>query len=209
MKIVFATANRGKLREASEILGERFMLLTPHDLGIDEDIPETGDTLKENSIQKATYLYERLGCDCFADDTGLEVDALGGAPGVHSARYAGMGHDFDANIRKLLFELRDVPYDQRTARFKNVVTLIVGGEMHFFEGCLEGHIALERGGTQGFGYDPVFVPDEFPDRTVAQLGEEVKNAISHRGKSLRAMASWLKENLPETDSADAPETTEA
>ena len=113
MKIIFATANRGKLREASEILGERFTLLTPHDLGIDEDIPETGDTLKENSIQKAMYLYERLGCDCFADDTGLEVDALGGAPGVHSARYAGEGHDFDANIRKLLYELRDVPYDQR------------------------------------------------------------------------------------------------
>lgn len=199
MKIIFATANRGKLREASEILGERFTLLTPYDLGIDEDIPETGDTLKENSIQKAMYLYERLGCDCFADDTGLEVDALGGAPGVHSARYAGEGHDFDANIRKLLYELRDVPYDQRTARFKNVVTLIIGGEMHFFEGCLEGHIALERGGTQGFGYDPVFVPDEFPDRTVAQLGEEVKNAISHRGKSLRAMAAWLKENLPDDE----------
>ena len=199
MKIIFATANRGKLREASEILGERFTLLTPHDLGIDEDIPETGDTLKENSIQKAMNLYERLGCDCFADDTGLEVDALGGAPGVHSARYAGEGHDFDANIRKLLYELRDVPYDQRSARFKNVVTLIIGGEMHFFEGCLEGHIALERGGTQGFGYDPVFVPDEFPDRTVAQLGEEVKNAISHRGKSLRAMAAWLKENLPDDE----------
>ena len=199
MKIIFATANRGKLREAGEILGERFTLLTPHDLGMDEDIPETGDTLKENSIQKAMYLYERLGCDCFADDTGLEVDALGGAPGVHSARYAGEGHDFDANICKLLFELRNVPYEERTARFKNVVTLIIGGEMHFFEGCLEGHIALERGGTQGFGYDPVFVPDEVPDRTVAQLGEEVKNAISHRGKSLRAMAAWLRDNLPEAE----------
>ena len=201
MKIIFATANRGKLREAAEILGESFELLTPHDLGIDEDITETGDTLKENSIQKALYLYERLGCDCFADDTGLEVDALGGAPGVHSARYAGQGHDFAANIRKLLHELEGVPYEQRTARFKNVVTLILDGEMHFFEGCLEGHIALERAGTQGFGYDPVFVPDDFPDRTVAELGEEVKNAISHRGKSLRAMAAWLNGHVQDTDVA--------
>ena len=201
MKIIFATANRGKLREAAEILGESFELLTPHDLGIDEDIPETGDTLKENSIQKAQYLYERIGCDCFADDTGLEVDALGGAPGVHSARYAGEGHDFAANIRKLLHELEGVPYEQRTARFKNVVTLILDGEMHFFEGCLEGHIALERAGTQGFGYDPVFVPDDFPDRTVAELGEEVKNTISHRGKSLRAMAAWLNGHMQGTDIA--------
>ena len=203
MKIIFATANRGKLREAGEILGERFTLLTPHDLGIDEDIPETGETLKENSIQKAMYLYERLGCDCFADDTGLEVDALGGAPGVHSARYAGEGHDFAANCRKLLHELEGVPYEQRTARFKNVVTLIIDGQMHFFEGCLEGHIALERAGTEGFGYDPVFVPDDFPDRTVAELGEAVKNQISHRGKSLRAMAAWLKENLPEAEEPKA------
>ena len=197
MKLIFATGNRGKLREAGEILGERFQLLTPHDLGIDEEIPETGDTLKDNSIQKAMYLYERLGCDCFADDTGLEVDALGGAPGVHSARYAGEGHDFDANIHKLLHELEGVPYEQRTARFKNVVTLIIGGEKHYFEGCLEGHIALSRAGTQGFGYDPVFIPDEFPDRTVAELDETVKNAISHRGKSLREMAAWLQDNLPE------------
>lgn len=191
MNIIFATANKGKLREAAEILGEGWNLLTPADMGILEDIPETGNTLKENSIQKADYLFERLGCDCFADDTGLEVDALGGAPGVHSARYAGPGHDFNANIEKLLRELEGVPYEKRTARFRNVVTLIIGGEKHFFEGCMEGHIALQRSGTAGFGYDPVFVPDDFPGSTVADLGEEVKNSISHRGKSLRAMAAWL------------------
>lgn len=194
MNIIFATANKGKLREAAVILGEGWTLLTSADMGILEDIPETGNTLKENSIQKADYLFERLGCDCFADDTGLEVDALGGAPGVHSARYAGPGHDFDANIEKLLRELDGVPYEKRTARFRNVVTLIIGGEKHFFEGCMEGHIALQRSGTAGFGYDPVFVPDDFPGATVADLGEEVKNSISHRGKSLRAMAAWLSAN---------------
>lgn len=194
MKIVFATGNRGKLREAAEILGEGFELVTPADMGITEEIPETGDTLKENSIQKAQYLYERMGCNCFADDTGLEVDALGGAPGVHSARYATDGHDFDANIVKLLAELAKVPDQPRTARFKSVVTLIIDGEMHFFEGTLEGKIAQERVGTQGFGYDPVFIADEAPDHTVAELGDEFKNRISHRGKALRAMAAWLREN---------------
>lgn len=194
MKIVFATGNRGKLREAAEILGEGFELVTPADMGITEEIPETGDTLKENSIQKAQYLYERVGCNCFADDTGLEVDALGGAPGVHSARYATDGHDFDANIVKLLAELAKVPDQPRTARFKSVVTLIIDGEMHFFEGTLEGKIAQERVGTQGFGYDPVFIADEAPGHTVAELGDEFKNRISHRGKALRAMAAWLREN---------------
>ena len=193
MKLIFATGNRGKLREAAEILGDGYTLLTPAEFGITEEIPETGDTLKDNSIQKARYLYERLHCDCFADDTGLEVDALGGAPGVHSARYAGEGHDFEANIRKLLHALEGVPYAARTARFKNVVTLILDGELYFFEGCLEGHIALERAGTQGFGYDPVFIADDYPDRTVAELDEAVKNEISHRGKSLRAMAAFLRQ----------------
>ena len=191
MKIIFATGNRGKLREAAEILGESYELYTPADAGITEDIPETGDTLKANSIQKAQYIFERLHCNCFADDTGLEVDALGGAPGIHSARYAGEGHDFAANVAKLLRELDGVPFEQRTARFRNVVTLIIDGQMHFFEGCLEGHIALQRSGTEGFGYDPVFIPDEYPGQTVAELGEAVKNRISHRGKSLRAMAAWL------------------
>lgn len=200
MKIIFATGNKGKLREAAEILGEGYELVTPADMGITEDIPETGDTLKENSIQKASYLYDRLHVNCFADDTGLMVDALGGAPGVHSARYATDGHDFDANIDKLLSELEKVGAntpEQRTARFMNVVTLIIDGEMHFFEGVVEGHIALSRNGSKGFGYDPVFIPDAFPGQTMAELGEEVKNSISHRGMSLRAMATWLKENVGE------------
>lgn len=191
MKIVFATGNMGKLREAAEILGPGFELVTPAQLGITEEIPETGSTLKENSIQKAQYLYERCATNCFADDTGLEVDALGGAPGVYSARYAGEGHDFNANMDKLLHELEGVPYEKRTARFKSVVTLILDGEMHFFEGCLEGHIGFEKAGVHGFGYDPVFIPEGFGGLTTAELGEDVKNEISHRGKSLREMATWL------------------
>ena len=194
MKIVFATGNAGKLREASEILGPGYELTTPAALGITEDIPETGNTLKENSIQKAEYLHDRCGLNCFADDTGLEVDALGGAPGVHSARYATDGHDFNANIDKLLRELEGIPFEKRTARFRNVVTLIIDGEKHFFEGRVEGHIASERAGVAGFGYDPIFIPDGFDGRTMAELGEDIKNRISHRGQSLRAMAAWMETN---------------
>ncbi|MBR5054210.1 MAG: RdgB/HAM1 family non-canonical purine NTP pyrophosphatase [Bacteroidales bacterium] len=194
MKIIFATGNKGKLREAAEILGEGFTLLSPADMDITEDIEETGDTLQENSVIKADYIHARTGMDCFADDTGLEVDALGGAPGVHSARYATEGHDFDANIDKLLAELEKHPDEPRTARFRSVITLIFKGEYHFFEGTLEGIIAPARRGDKGFGYDPVFIPEEFPDNTVGELDEETKNAISHRGKALRAMAEWLREN---------------
>ena len=164
MKIVFATGNRGKLREASEILGEGFELVTPADFGITEDIPETGKTLRANSLQKAQYLYEKCGCDCFADDTGLEVDALGGAPGVYTARYAGDDKDFNKNMDKVLYELqildgeahmaadlglRTKPVSRR-ARFKSVVTLIIGGKIQMFEGVLEGVIAREKSGNGGF-----------------------------------------------------------
>lgn len=194
MKIIFATGNKGKLREASDILGEGFELVSPADLGITEEIEETGDTLKENSIIKAEYIYKRTSMNCFADDTGLEVDALGGAPGVHSARYATEGHDFEANIDKLLAELAKHPGEPRTARFKSVVTLVIDGEMHFFEGTIEGRIAEKRAGTHGFGYDPVFIADAYPDQSFAEVGEDAKNAVSHRGKALRAMAQWLKEN---------------
>ena len=209
MKIVFATGNRGKLREASEILGEDFELVTPADMGIMEDIPETGNTLMANSLQKAMYLYEKCGCDCFADDTGLEVDALGGAPGVYTARYAGEGKDFDANMDKVLYELsvlegsarmaaemglKTKPVSRR-ARFRCVVTLIIGGEKHFFEGRLEGVIARQKSGNGGFGYDPIFIADEYPEMTLADISEEQKNEISHRGMSLRAMADWLKKNV--------------
>lgn len=193
MKIVFATGNKGKLREASEILGEGFELVTPADFGITEDIPETGDTLKENSLQKAQYLFDKCGCDCFADDTGLEVDALGGAPGVYTARYAGEGKDFNANMDKVLYELSILDGEvSRRARFKSVITLMIGGQPHYFEGTLEGVIAHEKSGNGGFGYDPIFIADEYPGMTLADITEEQKNEISHRGKALRAMAAWLK-----------------
>ena len=195
MKLTFATGNSGKLREASEILGEGFELVSLAQVGILEDIPETGDTLKENSIQKAVYLYDRLGCACFADDTGLEVDALGGAPGVYTARYAGDDKDFNKNMDKVLAELAKLEEKgetSRRARFKSVITLIIDGEQHLFEGTLEGVIAREKSGNGGFGYDPIFVADEYPGLTLADITEEQKNDISHRGKALRAMAEWLK-----------------
>ena len=191
MKIVFATGNLGKLREASEILGEGFELVPLTEVGITEDIPETGETLRENSLQKAQYVLEHCGCDCFADDTGLEVDALGGAPGVYTARYAGDDKDFNKNMDKVLYELQGLEGEARTARFKSVITLMLDGEPHFFEGTLEGVIAHEKSGNGGFGYDPIFIADEYPGLTLADISEEQKNDISHRGKALRAMAQWL------------------
>ena len=207
MLIIFATGNSGKLREASEILGEGFELVTPAEKGITEDIPETGTTLRANSLQKAQYIFDHAdGADCFADDTGLEVDILVGAPGVYSARYAGPSKDFNANTDKLLKEMAqqefeasvareygiETPKATRRARFKTVITLILNGEKHFFEGSMEGKISYVKAGNGGFGYDPVFIADDYPDKTVAQLTDDQKNAISHRGKALRAMASWLK-----------------
>ena len=206
MKLTFATGNSGKLREASEILGEGFELVSLAQVGITEDIPETGKTLRANSIQKAQYLYDKIGCDCFADDTGLEVDALGGAPGVYTARYAGDDKDFNKNMDKVLYELQRMEGEasmaaslgmkvktvSRRARFKSVITLIIKGELHMFEGTLEGVIAHEKSGNGGFGYDPIFIPDEYPGKTLADITEDQKNEISHRGKALRAMAEWLK-----------------
>ena len=206
MKLTFATGNSGKLREASEILGEGFELVSLAQVGITEDIPETGKTLRANSLQKAQYLYDKSGCDCFADDTGLEVDALGGAPGVYTARYAGDDKDFNKNMDKVLYELQRLEGEakmaaslglkvkpvSRRARFKSIITLIIKGEKHMFEGALEGVIAREKSGNGGFGYDPVFIADEYPGLTLADITEEQKNEISHRGKALRAMAQWLK-----------------
>ena len=202
--LVFATGNPGKLREAQEILGEGIVLVTPAQVGLAEDIPETGKTLQANSLQKARFIYDRTGLDCFADDTGLEVDILGGAPGVQTARYAGAAKDPAANIALLLREMERreqeasvmrslglrTPKAGRTARFRTSVTLILGGKMHFFEGVIEGRIARTRSGKGGFGYDPVFIPAGL-DRTAAEIPEEAKNAISHRGKALRAMAEFL------------------
>lgn len=205
-KIIFATGNKGKLREAAEILGPDYCLSTPADNGLTEEIPETGATIMDNSRQKAEYIWNRLEVNCFADDTGLEVDYLGGAPGVHSARYAGgAGHDSAANTAKLLREMAPaVRPEDRKARFRTIVTLILGGKEHCFEGKVEGRIATSPSGAGGFGYDPVFIPDTIPSDgglvpnvkglTFAEISEEAKNAISHRGRALRAMASWLKDS---------------
>lgn len=197
MELLFATGNKGKLREACEILGEGYRILSPADFSIEREPEETGLTFKENSLIKAEYYSAASGgVNCFADDSGLEVDALGGAPGIFSARYAGgEGHDFDANIAKLLSELGKIgPEVLRTARFRCVVTLLLGGQPYYFEGTLEGKIALQRSGCGGFGYDPIFLPDAFPGKTLAEVSEEEKNGISHRGQALRAMAAWLETN---------------
>ena len=191
MKIVFATNNAHKLREVQQLLGEEFEVVTPHECGIEEDIPETAATLEGNARQKAHYLYERTGLDCFADDTGLEVEALDGAPGVHSARYATDGHDFAANNRLLLKNLTGC--ENRRARFRTVICLIEGGEERLFEGIVEGRIIDHEAGTEGFGYDPLFVPDGF-DRTFAEMTADEKNDISHRGRAVRKLVAHLVGN---------------
>lgn len=214
MKIVFATGNKNKLREASEILGSYFELVTPSRLGVTEEIPETGETLAENSLQKVNYIREHCNdIECFADDTGLEVEILGGLPGVRTARYAGESKSFEANMDKLLEDMAIMEHEasmirsfgfktprvSRKACFKTVVTLYYGGEIHVFEGRLDGKIALSKSGNGGFGYDPIFIADEFPDRTLAEISEENKNAISHRGKAFRAMAEFLKAQVEKSE----------
>ncbi len=193
MRLLFATANKGKLREAGEILQGICEVLSPAEEGLDADVEETGETLEENSRIKAEHLHSLCGRDCFADDTGLEVDSLGGAPGVRSARYAGEAHDDNANMSKLLSELERLGEGvSRRACFRTVITLILNGEEHIFEGRMEGSIALSRSGHNGFGYDPVFIPDAHPGKSLAELSDEEKNAISHRGMALRAMAEFLR-----------------
>lgn len=188
-KIIFATNNAHKLSEVQAVLGEEFTLVTLRECGITEDIPETADTLEGNALQKARYVFEKTGADCFADDTGLEVDALNGAPGVHSARYATDGHDFAANNRLLLKNLEGVT--ERTARFRTVIALILGGKEYTFEGRVEGTIAEEECGAEGFGYDPLFVPSG-EIITFAQMSAEAKNAISHRGRAVAELVKFLK-----------------
>lgn len=190
MKLVFATNNRHKLQEVSAMLGEKFELLSLSDIGCTVDIPETSDTLSGNALQKARYVKEHFGIDCFADDTGLEVKALDGAPGVHSARYAG-DHDSEANITKLLGELEDKK--DRTARFRTVIALLNGEKEYLFEGIVNGRIAEKREGHEGFGYDPVFVPDGY-DCSFAQLGNDVKNTISHRARAIGKLVEFLNSN---------------
>lgn len=189
MKIVFATNNKHKLEEIEDILGKDFEIVSLAEIGCHEDIPETGLTLEENARQKSTYIVEHYNHDCFADDTGLEVDALNGEPGVHSARYAeGTDHDSEANMRKLLSKMSNVK--DRTARFRTVISLIINGVEHQFEGRVEGRIATEKHGTEGFGYDPIFIPEGY-DKSFAELGEEVKNQISHRARAVKKLAEYL------------------
>lgn len=188
MKILFATNNAHKLKEVQAVLGPTFELVTPHDCGVDEEIPEEQPTLEGNASQKAHYLHARTGLDCFADDTGLEVEALGGAPGVHSARYATDGHDFAANNRLLLRNLEG--QTNRRARFRTVISLLLGSEEHLFEGVVQGRIIDHEQGSEGFGYDPLFIPDGY-DRTFAQMTTEQKNAVSHRARAVRKLADYL------------------
>jgi len=213
MKIVFATNNQHKLEEVRQILGDSVEVLSLNDIGCDVDIPETGTTLKENALQKAQYVYDHYHIDCFADDTGLEVDAIGGAPGVFSARYASLediepmspmspmspkspkSHDSEANMERLLRELGE--NNNRRARFRTVIALIqkVGNlncveRINFFEGIVEGEITRERSGVGGFGYDPIFRPDGY-DKTFAELGNEIKNQISHRARATAKLCAYL------------------
>ena len=188
MNIIFATNNHHKLEEVQAVLGEGFRLTTPRELGITEDIPEEQDTLEGNASQKARYLYERTGKNCFADDTGLEVAALGGAPGVRSARYAGPGHDSQKNMELLLSNMAGKT--DRRARFRTVISLILDGEEYLFEGTVEGTILDTPRGEAGFGYDPVFVPEGY-DTTFAEMSAEAKNAISHRGRAVARLAAFL------------------
>ena len=208
MKIIFATNNAHKLSEVQAVLGPDFELVTPRSVGITEEIPEQQDTIAGNASQKARYVHDRTGCDCFADDTGLEVEALGGAPGVHSARYATDGHDFAANNELLLRNLEGV--GDRRARFRTVISLILDGEEHLFEGIVEGHIAQCASGSEGFGYDPLFIPDECgvgktdkrpnsEGRSYAQLTPDEKDAISHRGNALAEMEKELPEFLKKAE----------
>ena len=193
MKLVFATNNAHKLQEVRQILGERFEVVGLSDIGCHEDIPETAETLEGNALQKARYVKERYGLDCFADDTGLEVKALDGAPGVHTARFAelfgkGDTHDSNANMRLLLQKLEKK--SDCSARFRTVIALIYKGEEQLFEGIVEGQILPERHGTEGFGYDPVFQPQGY-DVTFAEMPAADKNAISHRGRATQKLAQFL------------------
>lgn len=200
-RIVFATNNQHKLQEIRDILGSDYEVVSLKEIGCDVDIPETGNTLEENALQKAQYVYDHYHVSCFADDTGLEVEALDGAPGVHSARYAeGTDHDSEANMAKLLRELDGK--ENRQARFRTVISYIEKQDVcpcgctsikkiHQFEGIVNGHIATEKHGTEGFGYDPIFVPEGY-DKSFAELGEEIKNDISHRARAVAKLVEYLK-----------------
>lgn len=189
-KIVFATNNQHKLEEIRKITQGSLEILSLTDIGCNEEIDETGNTLNENALIKATYVKERYGYDCFADDTGLEVDALEGAPGVYSARYAGEACRPEDNMEKLLAEMKET--ENRRAQFRTVIALRCNGENHLFEGVIRGSIIREKKGNEGFGYDPIFMPEGY-DKTFAELGTEVKNQISHRAVATGKLMHFLLE----------------
>ena len=187
-KLLFATNNSHKLHEIREIAGSEFEIIGLKDVGFEVEIPETQDTIEANAVQKARYVYENVQIDCFADDTGLEIDALDGRPGVYSARYAGEGCSFDDNIEKILREL-DGSGD-RKASFRCMVCLILEGSEYLFEGRIDGNITKERNGSGGFGYDPVFIPEGY-NQTFAEMPPYLKNGISHRGRAVTRMMRFL------------------
>lgn len=189
MKIVFATNNKHKIEEVKKILPPDIELLTLFDIGCDEDLPETGNTFEQNAAQKARYIHDKYGYDCFADDSGLEVEALHGRPGVYSARYAGSNSSSAANVTKLLSELN--LEENRKAKFRTVIALMIGEETSYFEGEIKGEITLRERGNNGFGYDPVFVPEGF-HITFAEMAPELKNKISHRAIAVKSLADYLK-----------------
>lgn len=192
MDIIFATHNQHKTEEARAIAGNVLTIRNLHDMGCEEEIPETADTLSGNALQKARFVAERYAADCFADDTGLEIEALDGRPGVYSARYAGEHCSFSDNVQKVLRELQGVT--NRRACFKTVIALIWQGETYLFEGRVDGYIDTEPHGEGGFGYDPVFVPDGYT-QSFAELPAEVKNDISHRGAAMRKLMDFLREKV--------------
>lgn len=189
-KLVFATNNRHKLEEVGDVLKDQLEILSLKEINCFEDIPETADTLEGNALIKARHIFDNYGYDCFADDTGLEVDALDGRPGVYSARYAGEDQNAERNMEKLLSELDGK--DNRRARFRTVVALIEGGKVSYFEGKIEGQIIEQQQGSAGFGYDPVFVPDGY-SQTFAELGSDIKNKISHRALAVQELIKYLKQ----------------
>lgn len=189
MKLVFATNNSHKLQEVRDILGNKVDVLSLNDIGCHDDIPETADTLQGNALIKARYIHDKYGMDCFADDTGLEVEALGGEPGVFSARYAGDGHDSQANMEKLLQNLTGK--SNRNAQFRTVIALIINGREMLFNGIVKGRISEEKTGESGFGYDPVFIPEGYSE-SFAQMSSEQKNSISHRYRATKELNDYLE-----------------
>jgi XTP/dITP diphosphohydrolase len=196
MKIVFATNNPNKFKEIQSLIPKEIEIISLNEIGCNEDIPETGDTLEANAFQKAHYIKDNFNYDCFADDTGLEIDELNGDPGVYSARYAGPERNANANMNKVLNELKGKK--NRKAQFRTAIALILKGEEHLFEGKVEGYISKDKQGNEGFGYDPIFIPEN-DIRSFAQMSMQEKGAISHRGRAVKKLVAYLN-NLSKPNS---------